>query len=222
MKILPVIHYIDTDTAIQQVAVARQCGADGVFLIDHHGNDDNLVQVAALAKEVFTDFPIGINLLSYSATHAARAAIEHGLQMIWADSMDVSSAGMGSMGRELRAMAAEHPEIGFFASVAFKYQAEELDPAFAARYAREAGFVPTTSGTRTGSPPSVDKIKTMSEAADGVLAVASGMTSDNIALYAPFLSHVLVSTGVSVDDYRFDEAKLVELISKSRQTMGPT
>lgn len=216
MKILPVIHYIDTDTAIQQVALARQCGADGVFLIDHHGNDDNLVQVAALAKEVFSDFPIGINLLSYSATQAARAAIENRLQMVWADSMDVSSAGLRSMGRELRAMAEEHPEIGFFASVAFNYQTEELDPSAAARYAREAGFIPTTSGTRTGSPPTVDKIRTMSEAAGGQIAVASGMTPDNIALYAPYLSHVLVSTGVSIDDYRFDRAKLVQLISMSR------
>jgi predicted TIM-barrel enzyme len=216
MKILPVIHYIDTDTAIQQVALARQCGADGVFLIDHHGNDDNLVQVAALAKEVFNDFPIGINLLSYSATQAARAAIEHGFQMVWADSMDVDSAGLRSMGRELRGMAAEHPKIGFFASVAFKYQAEEPYPSTAARYAREAGFVPTTSGTKTGTPPTVEKIKKMSAAAGGMLAVASGMTPDNIALYAPYLSHVLVSTGVSIDDYRFDKAKLVQLISMSR------
>ncbi|WP_137917197.1 BtpA/SgcQ family protein [Hydrogenophaga sp. 2FB] len=216
MKILPVLHYLDTETTIAQVHLARKCGADGIFLIDHNGDDDNLLTVASLVKLTFTGFPVGINLLSRSAAYAARSAKDLGLDMVWADSMGVSSAGLTSSGLQLRDMAAQAPELTFFASVAFKYQPVESDPAEAARQARSAGFVATTSGTQTGVPPSLEKIRQMSEAAGGKLAIASGMTPENIAQYAPFLSHVLVSTGISVDDSHFDELKLKALIRAAR------
>lgn len=222
MKVLPVIHYLDTETTISQVHLARKCGADGVFLIDHHGDDDNLLTVASLVKLTFTGFPVGINLLSRSAAYTARRAKELGLDMVWADSMGVSGAGLTSSGQQLRDMATLAPEITFFASVAFKYQPAEPDPAEAARQARSSGFVATTSGTRTGVPPSLDKIQLMSEACGGNLAIASGMTPENIGHYAPYLSHVLVSTGVSVDDHRFDEIKLKSLVRTARDNAHAT
>jgi len=74
-----------------------------------------------------------------------------------------------------------------------------------------AGFIPTTSGSATGKAPQLAKIISMSQ--HGVLAVASGMTPDNVSDYAPYLSHILVSTGISLDEYRIDPDKLKRLIS---------
>lgn len=186
-----------------------------MFLIDHAGEDELLIDVACVAKGVFPDFPISLNLLSFTPTQAALAVIENGMDLVWADTMDVSSSGMGSMGRGLRDMAAVHPKIGFFASVAFKYQPVDPDPAKAAELARKAGFIPTTSGLKTGMPPSAEKVRSMSAAARGTLAVASGITPENLADFRPHLSNVLVSTGVSVDEHHLDPVRLRALISQS-------
>lgn len=216
MNILPVIHHLDMETSVSQVRIARECGAHGVFLIDHAGEDELLIDVACVAKGVFPDFPIGLNLLSFTPTQATLAVIENGLDMVWADTMDVSSAGMGSMGRALRDMAAAHPKIGFFASVAFKYQPVDPDPAKAAELARKAGFIPTTSGPRTGSPPTTEKVMSMSAAAGGMLALASGITTANVSDFSAYSSHILVSTGICIDEHRIDPMKLRTLISQAR------
>ena len=212
LQIFPVIHYLDHATAFEQVALARQTGADGVFLIAHQGDDRPLLSVAAESKAQYPDFPIGINLLSSSPLFAVESAVQLGLDMVWADQMGVSSAGLTDEGRELAKQALIHPKLHFFASVAFKYQPLESFPEQAAAQALKAGFIPTTSGSGTGRAPNVQKISAMSTETSGTLAIASGMTPENVALYAPYLSQILVATGVAFDDYRMDPDRLKLLI----------
>lgn len=216
MRIYPVVHYINTDCALEQARMAHEAGADGVFLINHHGDDEVLGHVATLIKAEHPGFKVGINLLASSAMDAALVATRLGLDMVWADSMGVSSSGLTGEGADLSQFAADHPEIELFASVAFKYQAAELDPQGAAKRALDAGFTPTTSGDATGHAPSLGKIASMSAACSGRLAIASGMTPENIAEYAPMLGAVLVATGVSLDEHRFDFEKLVRFVAVAR------
>lgn len=211
-KIYPVIHFLSRGLALDQVAVARDCGADGVFLISHHGNDDELVVVARAAKQAHPDFRIGINLLSQNPLQACIQAKDERLDMVWADDMGVGSGGVNAMAEELSHFAQVHPEIQLFASVAFKYCTREPDPPRAAQMAQSLGFIPTTSGSATGHAPEVQKIKDMSAATQGGLAIASGMTPENIGLYAPYLSHILVATGIGMDEYRINPARLKLLI----------
>lgn len=210
-QVLPVIHHLDRLTTLAEVRVAREGGADGVFLISHHGDDNDLLNIAWEAKQMNAGFPIGINLLGYSAINAAPKVQEMGLDMFWADNMGVSSQGLNDAGRRLSAFAKDHPAIKCFASVAFKYQAHEADPVLAAQAAREAGFIATTSGAGTGKAPDVDKIARMG--ADGPLAVASGITPENVALFAQHLTHILVATGISRTEYHIDPAKLAALMA---------
>lgn len=212
VKILPVIHYLNHSTALAEVEVARECGAHGVFLISHHQDDKALVEVAALAKKAHPDFPIGANLLSSTPEFAVTKALEHGLDMVWADSMGVSSMGLSPLGVRMSELAKKHPAIGFFASVAFKYQPREAGPATAARQALAAGFIPTTSGAGTGSAPLVSKIAEMSAASKGLLAVASGITPENVTLYKAYLSHILVATGIGKDEHHISPDLLRALI----------
>lgn len=212
MKTYPVIHFLNCQLALNEVGVARDAGADGVFLISHHGDDDALLDVARDARDAYPGFPIGINLLSRPAEDAVRAAVAHGLPMVWADDMGVSSAGLSEEGVRLSALARTYPGLMLFASVAFKYQAPEPQPEEAARQALAAGFLPTTSGAGTGQAPEVSKVASMSAAAGGLLAVASGMTPENIATFAPHLSHCLVATGIGLDEHRIDFEKLVRFI----------
>lgn len=213
MNIYPVIHYLNRDLALEQVAVARNCGADGVFLISHHGDDGELVAVAARAKQQHPDFRIGINLLSKDALYAGNRAESSGLDMVWADDMGVDSTGGNAMAESLSRFARTLPSIQLFASVAFKYRPHEPNPPLAAKEAQRLGFIPTTSGTATGSAPEVRKIADMSAATDGQLAIASGMTPENVGDYARYLSHILVATGVGLDEYRIDPQRLMLLIS---------
>lgn len=221
MQILPVIHFLDRNLAVEQSAIAKDNGAAGVFLISHHGNDAELVEVAADIKLANVDFQVGINLLSMSPLRAAELAYGCNLDMVWADDMGVDSRGLTQEGVLLSSFAKAHPKFKMFASVAFKYRPHEPNPGFAALKALEAGFIPTTSGEATGSAPEIFKIREMSSATNGNLAIASGMTPDNVGTYAKYLSYILVATGISIDDYRIDPDKLKRLIEIARNRSIP-
>ena len=218
MQIYPVIHYIDRATAIEQAEVARKAGADGVFLISHRGNDEEVVRAAAIAKRKCSSFSVGINLLSSSNELAVIAALDNGLDMVWADHMGISSTGCTTEARRLSDFARRHPKIQLFASVAFKYRPHEADPVLAAKNALDAGFIPTTSGAATGQAPTLDKIASMSVGVKGQLAMASGITPGNVSDYAPYLSYGLVATGIAINEHRIDSGKLRVLLENARYT----
>lgn len=213
--VYPVIHYKDDATTIEQAGIAYKAGADGVFLISHIGNDMNLIPLAIEIKEKY-DFKVGINFLSNPAMFAAEVASQAALDMVWADYCGVSSLGLDDLGEELKEFAIYNPTVRVYASVAFKYQKVDPNPPLAAKNALDAGFVPITSGPATGYAPNVEKIKSMSENIS-CLGIASGMTVDNIDLFKPYLTHVLVSTGVSSDEYHFDPERLKLFIEKFKQ-----
>lgn len=215
--ILPVIHFQDAPLALVNAAMARQSGADGVFLISHHDQDEELPAVAEAIKRSWPGARVGLNFLSAGLPAAMSAVERYGLDMLWGDRCGVSSRGLDEDGRHLRDWSARNPGVTVYASVAFKYQRPDRDPPEAARQACEAGFLPTTSGAATGSAPSLDKIRPMSEAVCGQLAVASGMTAANVAPFAPLLHSILVSTGVSLDEVRFDPLLLVEFVKAVRR-----
>jgi predicted TIM-barrel enzyme len=215
-KVHCVIHHLDLQTSLEQVGIARACGADGVFLISHHQDDEAVLVAASAAKEFFTEFQVGINLLSSDPRYACQQALARSLDMVWADYMGVDSFAFTAMGLELSEFALKTPQIQLFASVAFKYQAVETNPKRAALNALRLGFIPTTSGVGTGHAPQLDKIESMSKEVKGRLAIASGMTPENIHLFAPYVSHVLVSTGVSKDEYHLDDARLRAFVATVR------
>ena len=215
-KIYPVIHYLNRGVALSQVKLAQDCGASGVFLISHRNDDVELAQVAGEAKQSFPDFCIGLNLLTRMPETAVACAMTANLDMVWADDMGVSSRGLTKTGAKIAELACRHPQLKLFASVAFKYQATEPMPALAATNALAAGFIPTTSGNATGHAPDVAKISAMFAATQGILAIASGMTPENVAQYAPYLSHILVATGIAQDEYRINPAKLELLLANAQ------
>lgn len=218
-KIYPVIHYLDWETTYVEVVKAINCGADGVFLISHRNNDDDIIESAQDIRIRFPDFPVGINFLSKGPSVAARICYGQGFHMMWGDNVGVSSSGVVEPAMEIHHFqhgGNDSKAFEVFASVAFKYQQHEPRPEVAARVALEMGFIPTTSGAGTGEAPGLMKIANMSRATDGVLAVASGMTPENVSMYAPYLSHILVATGVALDEHRLDPDKLRLLIENSK------
>lgn len=211
-KVYPVIHYKDDDTTISEAVKASRAGADGVFLISHIGHNERLIPLAVKIKEKLK-LEVGLNFLGESALYTAKIVRENNLDMIWADYCGVSSEGLEYEGHDLADWACLNEQIKVFASVAFKYQGFEPSPSLAASEALKAGFIPTTSGSGTGSAPSIDKIRDMSIAVQGTLAVASGMTCENVNEFKPYLSHILVATGISDDEYHFNIDKLRKFVT---------
>jgi hypothetical protein len=118
--------------------------------------------------------------------------------------------GISARAFRLRALLSENPAHGFFGSVAFKYQAYEPDPAAAARFADGCGFIPTTSGAGTGEAPALAKVETMAAALESrqKLALASGITAENVGQFLPHVGRYLVATGISSSFYEFDEKQV--------------
>lgn len=211
-KIYPVIHHLNEHlTTSEAYKILQVPGIDGIFLISHAGRAATDWELVAKATELQADFPaqhIGVNLLSIPhARRVATVAAQARLDMVWFDKLG-----------DLKAIAeiTRPPEMTIFTGVAFKHQKQEADPVAAAETIRQVGFIPTTSGEATGIPPTVEKIRRLSADGNKPLAIASGMTPENVAAYAPYLSHILVATGVSKDMHRVDTAKLRAFIQAAK------
>lgn len=221
-KILPVIHHLNDAQAVSEAALAMEVGCDGVFLISHLGNNSALLPLAQRIQRMRTHdrppFQVGVNLLGVDPAFALRMAHFFEADMVWIDSPGVFSTGLNPIGQKLQAWydaISRVSDIEVFAGVAFKYQPSEPAPREAAAVARGSGFIPTTSGSATGEAPALGKIKDMAVLGEK-LAIASGMTVDNVSLFAPYLSHILVATGVSRDEHHFDFEKLSAFVGKVR------
>lgn len=215
IKVFPVIHHLDENLTIEEAKIAYECGADGVFLISHENKDIDLPFIGQTIKsydwknEKDEDFFVGLNLLSTPVCEAFNVVKDSFLDAVWVDNPGVTSDKITTTGSQLIELSQQYPHVQVFASVAFKYQAVESDPKEAAIRARQFGWIPTTSGIGTGSAPEVSKLETMF---DNTLAIASGMTPENVQQFMPYLSHILVATGVSQDEYRIDYEKLSRFV----------
>jgi len=222
-SILPVIHYRSDELCVEAARLAFEAGCPGVFLI-HMGGYDRLLDGPAVAiKSRWPEKFVGTNRLAMAAPAAIRHDASLGLDGTWSDAPGINTTRMGDLAPVEAAFAdarARHPAFAFFASVAFKYQAREPDPPRAAAVALAKGWVPTTSGAATGVAADMGKLAAMRAAlgAAAPLAVASGVTPENVEAHLDHVSHVLVATGVSFPGSEdFDPARLSALVAAARR-----
>lgn len=215
-KVIPVIHYENDAQAMRNAERAFDADCDGVFLIHMDGDNELLAPIARRIKSRWTDhLLVGINYLGMDPAKAVLANIANGLDMTWTDvQLTHSSADPWTYAEMIQTALAKHPTHLVFAGVAFKHQRPEPNPELAARMADKFGFIATTSGSATGVAAELDKIARLRTAlGDAPLAIASGVTPENVHEYAPHLSHILVATGVSESFHEFDYEKLYRLRS---------
>lgn len=213
---LPVIHVENERQAILNAKIAQEHGADGVFLIDHQGGADPATYLTDICASVRTAFPslwVGVNFLSHTAHHALKYIENKDTEAgLWTD-----NAGVGeneSVGAEVFLDHHwESPWKGiYFGGVAFKYQAAVRDFSRVSRRAVPFVDVITTSGSTTGSAPDVEKIRTMRWAiGEHPLAIASGISAENVRLFMPYTDCFLVATSISASFNQLDPKKAAEL-----------
>ncbi|MBW2023646.1 MAG: adenine phosphoribosyltransferase, partial [Deltaproteobacteria bacterium] len=105
----------------------------------------------------------------------------------------------------------------YFEDVAFKYQRRVEDVAWATRLARSYMDVVTTSGPGMGQPAPLSKIVIMRQALGDVpLAIASGITPEDVGDYLDVADCFLVATGISRSFTEFDPDLVKALVKAVR------
>lgn len=208
-----VIHVQNESQMLRNVDIARRNGADGVFLINHDIDTKQLLRCYEVARKHHPSYWIGLNILNVSAIGA------HRLIPIDADALWCDNAGINE--QEGPEKATKFNEVNsswqgdYFGGVAFKYQTKVNDLETIARRAVPFVDVITTSGDATGSPPALEKIIAMRKGAGNhPIAIASGMTPENVIPFLPLVNCFLVATGISDSHTELNPTKTLEFANR--------
>jgi uncharacterized protein len=211
---LPVIHCRDLDQTLENLDIAYN-NCDGVFLINHSVSSVELLKIHHESKIRFPDFWMGINLLGEEPEEIFKM-LDSKIDGLWVDNAYIDESNDNQYIPEviLNAKKISAWQGLYFGGIAFKYQKQVDDAGKAAAIAMNYMDVVTTSGKGTGIAADIEKIKVMKKAIGNYpLAIASGITLDNIEQYLDFADCFLVATGISKDFETLD-AKLVNALSE--------
>ncbi len=203
-RLLPVIHCVDPYTeggighALANTKIALENGADGVFLIGHGMQHGDLIYIYEQVRKQNPDAWVGVNFLDLTTSNIQKekllGAIKRcvALSAIWMDALPEEDLGIS-------------PRTEIFAGVAFKGQNSRADgEKLRGECTRASAYadVATTSGSRTGSPPKIEKLRAIYEllGESTPLAVASGVKEENAAEILLYARDILVSSSISETD----------------------
>ncbi len=211
---LAVVHAEDKVQALRNARIAADGGAGGIFLINHHITYNQLFECYRAIRERLPDLWIGLNCLDLG--RSAIEVVPKNISGLWVDDTGVKEDGNVKMALEFRHLREKCGWQGiYFGGVAFKYQEEVVDVGKVAKLAVPFVDVVTTSGEGTGLAPSLRKIRAMKNAiGDHPLAIASGITSENVEEYMPHCDCFLVATGVSDSHTELNPDKVRTLARK--------
>jgi hypothetical protein len=214
--VLPVIHVESEHQARSNADLARQAGADGVFLINHFSDCEDLLAIHAKVSEDHPDWWIGVNCLDVDPPQFFELVTDR-VSGIWVDHAGIDERkGEQPLAEKAAVARGRSGWAGlYFGGVAFKYQRPVEDLTRAARLAVRYMDVVTTSGPGTGIAAAREKIVAMKEAVGGFpLAIASGITPENVGDYLDVADCFLVATGISRSFTELDPVKVRSLIEQ--------
>jgi predicted TIM-barrel enzyme len=217
--LLPVVHPIGREEALASVRIAHELGVKGLFLIDQGMTEREVLQLVREVRERWPSLWVGLNLLSRTPTSVLATTFNRGYRIdgIWSDDAGIDERD----GIHPRADAfvktrnAASWDGLYFGGVAFKYQREvsPKDLSRAAEMSLPYMDVLCTSGPGTGYAADVEKVRALRAGlGDHAMALASGVTPDNVGSYLPYVQAFLVGTGIERQLGVLDPAKLEALL----------
>ncbi len=214
--VLPVIHVETEEQTLNNAQIAHEAGADGVFLISMKGmSHRDLLKMHKTVKKEFATWWIGVNYLDLP-TIAVFENVNNQVSGVWADNAHINEWVKKQIYAEQISQARKESDWQglYFGGVAFKYQEKVNNLKKAAQIAKYYMDVVTTSGSQTGSAPDLRKIEIMKEAAgDSPLAIASGISPENVKSYLKCADCFLVATSLlKPGTENFDPSKVKKLI----------
>jgi hypothetical protein len=191
------------EQVVQNINTIIQCGLDSAFLINHEVSGFELLDEADWLTKNYPAFNLGLNILDFPTQHALRSS----KLPIWCDRTPTCADYNMRTSKRV------------FGGLAFKYQPQPDDLKTACENIKSCCDVATTSGDGTGIPASRSKIQLIRQyLGDFPLAVASGVSSENIKDYADLVDYVLVASSITDSNELIVKDKLLELVDKSCQT----
>jgi uncharacterized protein len=216
--VLPVIHVDSLEQGHRNTQIARDAGSDGVFLINHGMADEALLAIHDAVADAHPGWWVGVNCLGLSPEQVF-GAVSPTVGGVWVDNAGIEE-GQEDQPYAERVSAVRHsraPGCLYFGGVAFKYQRHVDDLEAACQVAARYLDVVTTSGPGTGHAAEVEKIRRMKQAlSDTPLAIASGITPENVSDYQPHADSFLVATGISRSFTELDAMRVRSLVGRVR------
>jgi predicted TIM-barrel enzyme len=216
---------VDAVVSTDEALLALAAEADGVYLIDHRSRTtDMLYTVFNNVSEKAPGAFIGLNLLQTNSSYAAfeeigeaggKGRLNRLPDGLWVDDASYFARETQTLREQNQAFR----DITYLGGVAFKYtQKYTNDPEKAAEQARQ--FAPlvdvvTTTGRATGQSASIAKVTSMKQAiAPQRMAIASGVSIENIQAFAEVADQALVASSVETHPQSgvLDQRKLRRLI----------
>lgn len=203
-EIIPVIHMLNENQVLTNVKTCVECGIEKVFLINHVVTINDLLKCSARVKQEYPNLWVGINMLG-QPTETSISLEPQGVDGLWCDATITPE----------RAKSYRNFKGMFFGGLAFKYQPQPKDLKAACEEAILATDVATTSGTGTGRPADVQKIKDIrSYLGNHPMAIASGVSVHNIDNYKGLADYLLVASSITTSGEMIIKDKLIELKNK--------
>ncbi len=217
-SVIAVIHCESTDQTLRNTEIAATGGCDGVFLINHTISVETLLKIHQSVRTQFPNYWLGVNFLGVAVVDVFRDFPINEIDGIWTDNAGVDELSFEQC--EARAIKAAIRRNGwsgtYFGGVAFKYQRPVNDVALAAHIASQYMDIVCTSGPGTGKLAATTKLASMHHAIAGrvPLAVASGITPENVLEVIEYVDVFLVATGISRSFTELDPQLVRSLTAK--------
>lgn len=219
--ILPVIHAANEDQALTNLDIARNAGADGVFLVNHHITYRRLFEIYEAAAVRHPGYWIGLNCLDLYTADAVEKIFSSypDISGIWADNSQVSVfLPEQAIPRIIKRDFLDKMKGLYFGGVAFKYQQHVKNLEIAASLAADYVDIVTTSGDATGKAPELEKIQRIRSAIPvKPLAIASGIAPENVKSYLGVADCFIAATGISHNFDNLDPLRTKMLIETARK-----
>lgn len=200
-ELIPVIHMINENQVLTNVKTCLSCGVEKVFIINHQSSSEELIRCAKRVKETYPKLWVGINMLDKFIEDAI--LYEFGFDGLWCD-------------QSIKLEDYRHRKFEgmLFTGLAFKYQPQPKDIELACKESILTSDVSTTSGPGTGRAANIAKILELREhLGDHPMAIASGVSVDNVDLYKGIVNYLLVASSITSASEVIYKDKLLELQS---------
>lgn len=217
-KFYPVIHVDTKEQSLRNLEICVNAGADGAFLINHEISAMNLDMIFMKCREIHPIFFLGLNYLDLSPTQAMGSVRVH-MSALWVDNASIVE-GQDEQPYAQNVLDIKDNEVfpwngQYFGGVAFKYQAPVKDLEKVCLIAKNYMDVVCTSGPGTGKAADVAKLMRMKSVLDQTpLAVASGISIDNVLDYKDCVDIFMVASSISLDHANLDPEKTKALADK--------